>query len=334
MSQGFGRADQEIVDWLMSSKDPAIRLAALRELGGFSEGEPEVVSARSVAMSDGPISKILSRQDRGGFWFGPEQFYIDSKYKGTAWNVILLAQLGADGSDPRVRSAAEFLLKWSQNGSGGFGYRGSEKGGTEGSILPCLTGNLVWSMLCFGMKDEARVRAGIDWIAKYQRFDDGEGARPKGLPYTREDCWGKHTCHMGAVKALKAISAIPEEERSTKLVRVASEGAEHMLKHRLFKRSHAPDVIAKPRWVQLGFPLFWDTDGLEMLEVLTALGHRDDRMGDAIELVLSKRMPDGRWKNERSYAGRILTNIEKQKATSQWVTLKALAVLRKLDRLE
>ena len=107
-----------------------------------------------------------------------------------------------------------------------------------------------------------------------------------------------------------------------------------MLKHRLFKRSHAPDVIAKPRWVQLGFPLFWDTDGLEMLEVLTALGHRDDRMGDAIELVLSKRMPDGRWKNERSYAGRILTNIEKQKATSQWVTLKALAVLRKLDRLE
>jgi len=325
---------RETVDWLMSSQDPAVRLAALKELGGLSETEPEVVRASQDSMRSGPIPRILSMQNREGFWGIEENFYTNSKYKGTVWNVILLAQLGADGSDDRIRSAAEFLLKWSQHESGGFGYRGSADGPTAYSLLPCLTGNLVWSMLRFDMKDDARIQNGIEWIVRYQRFDDNEGPAPRGWPHTREDCWGKHTCHMGAIKGLKAISAVPKDERSVAMERVASEGAEHLLKHHLYKRSHDPSVIAKPRWTQLGFPLFWDTDTLEMLEVLTDLGYRDDRMEDAIQLVLSKRMSDGKWKNERSYAGRLLTNIERQGAMSQWVTLKSLAVLKKLDRLD
>jgi hypothetical protein len=115
---------------------------------------------------------------------------------------------------------------------------------------------------------------------------------------------------------------------------MTSEGAEHLLKHHLFKRSHDTSMIAKPRWTNLGFPLLWDTDALEMLEVLTDLGYRDERMEDAIELVLSKRMPDGKWRNERSYNGRILTTIERQGAVSQWVTLRSLSVLKRLDRLD
>jgi hypothetical protein len=71
-----------------------------------------------------------------------------------------------------------------------------------------------------------------------------------------------------------------------------------------------------------------------MLEVLTDLGYRDDRMEEATELVLSKRMPDGKWRNERSYAGRLLTTLERQGAPSQWVTMKAIAVLKKLDRID
>jgi hypothetical protein len=117
---------------------------------------------------------------------------------------------------------------------------------------------------------------------------------------------------MGVVKDLKAITAVPCEERSAALNRVASSGAEHLLEHHLFKKSHDLSMISKPRWTQLGFPLFWDTDALEMLEVLTDLGYRDERMEEAIELVLSKRMPDGKWKNERSYAGRLLTTLERQ----------------------
>jgi hypothetical protein len=334
MPRNLPENDQNTIDLLTTSKDPAVRQAALKQLGGRPDSDLDVHSARRDSMQNGPIARILEKQGPDGFWGKAENFYIGSKYKGTVWNVILLAQLDADGRDARVRSAVEFLLKWSQHDSGGFGYLGSEKGSAAESILPCLHGNLVWSMLRFGMKDDARVLAGIEWIAKYQRFDDNEGPAPKGWPYTRSNCWGRHTCHMGVVKDLKAISLIPREEWSPGLHLVVTEGAEHLLKHRLFKRSHDTSQVAKKWWTNLGFPLMWDTDALEMLEVLTDLGYRDERMEDAIDLVRSKRMPDGFWRNERSYAGRILTNIEKQGAPSQWVTLRALAVLRKLDRLD
>ena len=50
----------------------------------------------------------------------------------------------------------------------------------------------------------------VDWITAYQRFDDAEGEAPTGWPYDKlEMCWGRHTCHMGAVKALKALAEIP-----------------------------------------------------------------------------------------------------------------------------
>ncbi|MGD0818937.1 MAG: nitrogen fixation protein NifH [Methanomassiliicoccales archaeon] len=334
MSLGEGRSYQEIVDWLSSSDDPTVRLATLTEIEGFSESEPEVATARLEAMQTGPIPIILSKQCPGGFWGKEEDFYMRSKYKGTVWNVILLAQLGVDGNDPRVRSAAEFLLRWSQHHSGGFAYTGSGDGGCETHIVPCLHGNLVWSMLRYRMGNDARVRAGVDWIARYQRFDDNEGPAPKGWPYGMNNCWGRHTCHMGAIKSLKAISAIPSEDRSEALSQVASMGAEHLLKHHLYKRSHKLSKVAKPEWTRLGFPHFWDTDVLEMLEVLADLGYRDDRMEDAVDLIKSKRGPDGKWRNERSYYGRMLVSMERPDDPSHWVTLKALAVLKKLNRLD
>jgi hypothetical protein len=201
----------------------------------------------SVRCETGPNPKILEKPEPRDFWGSEENYYVDSKYKGTVWNVILLAQLEADASDHRVRSAAEFLLQWSQHEIGGFGYRGNKDGATAKSLLPCLHGNLVWSMFRFGMKDDDRIRRGSDWITKYQRLDGNEGLAPKGWPYTREDCWGKHTCRMGVIKELKAISAIPREDRSVELASIASSSAEHMLKHRLYKKSHEPAVIVKTR---------------------------------------------------------------------------------------
>ena len=81
-------------------------------------------------------------------------------------------------------------------------------------MIPCLTGNMVFSLIRFGYLDDPRVQRGVDWITRYQRFDDGDGD-PQGWPYDKfEMCWGKHTCHMGVVKALKALAEIPADRRS------------------------------------------------------------------------------------------------------------------------
>ncbi len=82
-------------------------------------------------------------------------------------------------------------------------------------------------------------------------------------------------------------------------------------------------------WFKLGFPSGYVTDVLQNLEVLCELGFaRDQRLGKAIELVLSKQDAQGRWRNEYAYNKKTWVDFEKQGAPSKWVTLRALRVLK------
>ena len=72
----------------------------------------------------------------------------------------------------------------------------------------------------------------------------------------------------------------------------------------------------------------YQTDALEILGILTTLGYRDERMQEAVDLVISKQDDDGRWSLENTFNGRFQTNIEQKGKPSKWVTLNALKVLK------
>jgi hypothetical protein len=191
---------------------------------------------------------------------------------------------------------------------------------------------MVFALARLGCLEDRRVRLGIDWITRYQRFDDGDGAPPKGWPYERyERCWGKQTCYYGVVKALKALSEIPEERRTPAVKDTLGRCAEYLLKHRVFRSSGEPARVGNEDWTRLGFPLMWKTDALEVLLLLGRLGVRDRRMRDAVDLVVSKRGPDGRWAPEKSFSGRFQVPVERAGRPSKWVTLRALTALKLLE---
>jgi hypothetical protein len=73
----------------------------------------------------------------------------------------------------------------------------------------------------------------------------------------------------------------------------------------------------------------YQTDVLEILGILTKLGYSDNRMQEAIDLVISKQDKNGRWKLENTHNGRFQTNIEQKDNVSKWVTLHALRVLKR-----
>ena len=75
----------------------------------------------------------------------------------------------------------------------------------------------------------------------------------------------------------------------------------------------------------------WQTDALEILGILTKLGYRDERMQEALNLVISKQDDQGRWELENTFNGRFQTNIERKGRPSKWVTLNALKVLKGLS---
>lgn len=130
MGERKSRLRADTVDWLLREDNPSVRYLVLRDLLGKGEQEDEVSEAKARIMEVGIVPKILAKQNPDGSWEAPEDFYSRTKYKGTVWNLIVLAELHADSEDARVRAASEFVLRWSQDrSSGGFSVRGSEKKG-------------------------------------------------------------------------------------------------------------------------------------------------------------------------------------------------------------
>jgi hypothetical protein len=56
---------------------------------------------------------------------------------------------------------------------------------------------------------------------------------------------------------------------------------------------------------------------------------RDERLGDAIGLLQSKRKPNGLWPLQKRIPGTLLVEMEKPGGESRWNTLRALRVLRR-----
>jgi hypothetical protein len=318
--------------WLLEKNDPSVRYFTLTEIQAKRENDSEVRKAKDEIMKVGLVPDILARQNNEGCWEAPNRFYT-AKYKGTVWQLMILAELGADGKDERVKRACEFILENSQDHeSGGFSMAASGKtgGGRHSEVIPCLTGNLVWCLIRLGYLEDSRVKRGINWIATYQRFDDGIEDLAKGWPYDRYTmCWGRHTCHMGAVKSLKALAEIPAGRRSEDVKNTIEKGAEHMLSHHIHKRSHDLSRVSKPGWKRFGFPLMYQTDVLEILGILTRLGYKDERMQEAVDLVISKQDDQGRWILENTFNDRFQVSIGQKGKPSKWVTLNALNVLKK-----
>ncbi|HRZ43161.1 MAG TPA: hypothetical protein P5228_10715 [Bacteroidales bacterium] len=322
--------DADTIEWLLEQENPSIRYFTLTKLLKKSESDHDVLDARRDIMHIGIVPALLDKQNEAGYWGDLQKFYPD-KYKGTVWQLIILAEMGADANDIRIKKACEFILDNSQdNESYGFSMNRSSKmgGGRHSEVIPCLTGNMLWSLIKLGYLSDERVQKGIGWICRYQRSDDGISETPKEWPYDKyEMCWGRHTCHMGVVKSLKALSAIPKEKRSKSVTDKIETLSEFILIHHIYRKSHDLKSISKPGWLRLGFPHMYQSDILEILEILVELGINDSRMNDAIDKLISKQNKEKRWNLENTFNGRMIKNIETKGESSKWITLKALNVL-------
>ncbi|WP_414470426.1 nitrogen fixation protein NifH [Methanobacterium sp. ACI-7] len=318
------------VDWLLEEDNPSVRYFTLLNILNKSQDDFEVRNAKKNIIKMGVLPKILNKQEPGGYWGLPENFYIRAKYKGTSWQLIILAELGADGNDERVKNTCEFIFKNAQDPlSGGFSYLSNKEGvGDHEKVLPCFTANMVWSLIRLGYLEDERIQKAINWLIKYQRFDDEAGKAPDEWPYKKwKRCWGERTCHSIIVKSLKAFSEIPENKRTPEIEDYIAKGAEHMLNHSIYKRSY-PSVKGQFKWLEFGFPLMWNIDTLEVLGLLTKLGYKDQRMLEAMETLISKQNGEGKWILENTFNGRFITSIESKGKPSKWITLKALDVLK------
>jgi hypothetical protein len=316
MRASTSAADLDVIDWLLQKDFPSVRYMTMRDLLDVAPGNEEMEIARRAIMESSPVAKIMRAQEPEGHWGQPQDFYQRSKYKGTAWNLQLLAQLEADGTDPGVQRAIDSVLQWSQCGHGGFTYKGSPEGGKK-PLLNCLTANMAFSMIHFGRLEDGRVAKAVDLMAA--RFK-GAGVHiyPKCID-----------CRSGVVKCLRALAEIPAAQRSTE-VNAAIESYSEEILERCLDPHGTGDRHMRPEWLVPSAPLMWNTDLLEMLGILAQLGVHDERMRPAINHVVGLKNDKGRWNMGKSFNSRYLTPIEKDGRPSKLVTLHAMVLLKRL----
>ena len=218
--------------WLLEEDDPSVRYFALKDLLDRPEDDPELMDARRAIMRRGAAAEILEKQRESAYLERYPRFYTD-KYTGLVWSLIALAELGATAND-EIRAQCEYLLENAQDAGGGFSmHRAKAGGGLTSEVIPCLSGNMVFSLIRLGFGGDERVQKGVDWLVKHMRLNDGEELQPQLPPYDRNEmCWGRHTCLMGVAKALKAFAEIPPGARTDAVNDSIRRCAEFLLIHR------------------------------------------------------------------------------------------------------
>jgi prenyltransferase beta subunit len=346
-------ASPRVIKWLLEKENPSVRYFTLRDILGKSQTDADVTEAKASISSYGVVARIFSKQKTEGFWEERHKPYIP-KYKATYWQIMILAQLGIDKANPRAEQACEFVLG-QQLDEGGFSSHTiraaleeydwmrskialKEKPAPDADSwarsrvteyeMSCLTGNVCASLLRMGYDSDARVLKALNWLVKVQNQDGGWLC-----PYWKAHIKDKHGCFYGTICPLEALSEIPEKMQTAEMKKAIERAAEFLLMHHLFKADQHGYKVINQNWLKLSFPWFYGYNILRGLAVLTKLGYVDDeRLIDAVELLLKKRCPDGTWLLENAPTGRMHANIEIIGKPSKWITLNALKVLKRLDR--
>jgi hypothetical protein len=88
--------------------------------------------------------------------------------------------------------------------------------------------------------------------------------------------------------------------------------------------------VPQRRWLAVGFPYSWNYDVVRVLDYFRlARSEPDLRMSEALDIVESKRDPEGRWPLETTYHDRLQVDLEEIVGQpSRWITLRGVRILR------
>jgi hypothetical protein len=250
------------------------------------------------------------------------------KYRASTHSLLILAELGARRT-PSIEKALEYLFLF-QRQSGHFFIDLPKTERARMSVVKdgcCIDGNVLYYMLHFGYLEDPRVQRLLQFQIDYHSDDVG-GWKCRAYPIDRNRVFPAN-CYMGGVKLLRALASIPARNRSSDIQRIVDQEVEIILENGVYKYLRAPSGARKDKagWKRFGFPLFYQSDALEVLDVLASLGVRDTRMQDAIDLVESEMTSEGRWLLKNTFNGKMICDIEEKGKPSKWITLRALRVL-------
>jgi len=307
-------APMTVIDWLLDS-DPAIRWQVLCDL---SDASPDKVAAeRARVEREGWGARLLALEGADGLWDGGACFpasYTGGE-SGQPWTATMhsLQTLQIFGLDPASGAARRAIALIAEHGR--WEHAGQRY--FDGEVEPCINGRTIET----GAYYTVDVAPLVDRILGERLADGGWNCEAEN----------------GSVRSsfdttITVLDGLLEFERATggsAAVREARRsGEEYLLERSLFRRKSTSEVV-NPEYLDFAFPYYWRYDVLRALDYFRRSGAGpDSRLAEAVEIVRSKRQPDGRWLLDRIHPGRVHFALEGRAGEpSRWNTLRALRVL-------
>jgi hypothetical protein len=301
-------------DWLLDS-DPAIRWQALRDLTGASPDE--VAAERARVEREGWGARLLALEGADGMWDGGACFpasYTGGE-PGQPWTATMhtlqtLQIFGLDPASGAARRAISLIAehgRWEHAGQRYF----------DGEVEPCINGRTIETGAYYGVD----VSPIVDRILGERLADGGWNCEAENGS-VRSSFDSTITVLDGLLEFERATGGSPSVREARR------SGEEYLLERSLFRRKSTGEVVS-PEYLDFAFPYYWRYDVLRALDYFRRSGAEpDSRLGAAVDVVRSKRQPDGRWLLDRVHPGRVHFDFEGGVGTpSRWNTLRALRVL-------
>ncbi|MHB8933155.1 MAG: hypothetical protein ACYC6H_06790 [Bellilinea sp.] len=322
---------QQVVNDLLTSKEPSVQYLARRNILLEDPGSPAMLSLQEIIRNSERVASLLSERNAEGRL----PYHPYTKWVGAHWVLTILADMEYPAGDLGLIPLREQVY--------GYFFSGTRENPThkrriiysKGLVRACasIEGNAIYALLKLGLADSMTEYL-ADTVMGWRWPDGGWNCDKK--PHA------SHSSFHETLIPLRALNLYAKKTGDPRVQHVLKDAAEVFLQRRMFRRLTDGELI-DPHFISLHYPYYWHYNILFGLKVMAELGCIDDpRCQEALDMIESKRLPDGGFPAERRYytvtdhpsGNRSLVNWggTSIKKSNEWITVDALSVLTAAGR--
>ena len=316
---------------LRGSDEPSIRLKTHLDLLRSAPADADIAELREQVRNSERVGRLLSERDADGqIRHSPYK-----KWNGAHWVLATLADIGYPSGDEGLtplrdqvfeawlspEHTREVVCRTAAAASRATGVVYVEGRARRHAFQE---GNALFSTLTLGIAD-GRVDQLARNLMSWQWPDGGWNCDRR--PQTTNSSFWESLTPLRGLALYARVTGDAEAQAS------AERAAEVFLKRRLFRRQRDGEVMNE-QFTRLHYPWYWRYDLLFGLKVMAEAGlTHDERCGDALDLLESKRMADGGFPAEEKFyqttkperSGHSVVNwaAVSRRRSNEWVTAEA-----------
>lgn len=299
----------EIITWLLQG-DISIQYQTFKDLLDIDD-----TIVRDKISKQGWGAEFLSYRQPNCHW---GRAFYQPKWISTHYTLLDLRYLWIAPDNELIQQTLDIILNTLKGIDGGINPSDTLK-----TSDVCING-MVLNYASYFRVEEDKLKSIVDYILSSELKGGGFNC-----------LWDRVGAeHFSLHTTISIVEGIAEYQKNNytyrlnELLRAKAKSDEFILSHRLFKSDKTGNII-KMQFLQLSFPSRWYYDILRAMDYFRYSGIKyDNRMEDAIEVIISKRNKDGLWKLAKNHPGNLHFEMEKPGKPSRWNTLRALRVLK------